>query len=232
MCGRYRLGRGRDAFLKYFGVDDEIDWSARYNIAPTQDAPVILQDSIQPVRHAALMRFGLIPSWSKDASGSARMINARAESAAEKPAFRDPLKLRRCIVPADGFYEWRQNGKVRQPYCFEVGNSQIFGFAGLWDRWRAPDGKNIESFTILTTQPNALLSGIHDRMPAILNPDDYDMWLDPGMKDVQAALEVIHPFDARQMRSFPVSTRVNSPDNDDEACAKPVEAEKENLSLF
>jgi len=172
------------------------------------------------------MRWGLIPSWSKDMSGAAMMINARSETAATKPAFRDPLTSRRCIVPADGFYEWQRRGKAKQPYCFEVNDDELFTFAGLWERWKDPNGHWIKSCTILTTTPNAVTSSVHDRMPVILNPDDYDLWLDPGFTDVAAVSEMLRPFDAWLMRSYPVSTRINHAANDDdEECAKPVEIE-------
>ncbi len=168
------------------------------------------------------MRWGLIPSWAKDSSGAARMINARSETAATMPAFRDALSLRRCLVPADGFYEWQRTGKTKQPYCFEVNDGEIFAFAGLWEAWRGPDREWIKSFSILTTTPNAVTSAIHDRMPVILAREDYDFWLDPGMKDSVAAAELLKPFDARQMRCYPVSDRINQVRNDDAECAAPA----------
>jgi putative SOS response-associated peptidase YedK len=138
MCGRYRLSRRKQLVDEYFGsVSVEEEWEPRYNIAPTQPVPVIRQNPKEPVRELSMMRWGLIPSWAKDASGAARTINARAETAATKPAFRDALKSRRCLIPADGFYEWSGTRKAKQPYCFEVGEGQLFAFAGIWDRWRA-----------------------------------------------------------------------------------------------
>ena len=141
------------------------------------------------------MRWGLIPSWAKDMSGAALMINARAETAATKPAFRDPLSHRRCLLPADGFYEWKRTGKTKQPYCFEVDGGELFAFAGLWDRWKDPSGQWIKSCSILTTTPNAVTSSVHDRMPVILDRDDYDLWLDPGMTNVEAVSEMLKPYD-------------------------------------
>ena len=158
MCGRYRLGRGREAFKKYFGKEPDEDWSPRYNIAPTQQVPVIRQHPKEPRRDLSLMRWGLIPSWSKDMSGAARMINARSETAHTLPAFREAMKLRRCLVPADGFYEWQRRGSAKQPFCFEVNGGEVFAFAGLWERWRDPGGQWIESCSILTTTPNAVTS--------------------------------------------------------------------------
>jgi putative SOS response-associated peptidase YedK len=149
------------------------------------------------------------------------MINARAESAATKPAFRDAFKSRRCIIPADGFYQWQKTGMVKQPYCFEVSEGELFAFAGLWDRWKDPGRRWIKSCSILTTTPNAATSAVHDRMPVILCPDDYDVWLDPGFTDVTAAFELLKPYDTRLMRSYPVSARINHAANDDPHCASP-----------
>jgi putative SOS response-associated peptidase YedK len=178
------------------------------------------------------MRWGLIPSWAKDSSGAAGMINARSETASTKPAFRDALKSRRCLIPADAFYEWMRTGKTKQPYCFEVGESELFAFAGLWDRWKGPSGKWVKSCSILTTTSNAVTSALHDRMPVILDPDSYDLWLDPGMKDVSVASEVLKPYDARLMRCYPVSTRINHVANDDEECSRPVEIAEAQNRLF
>ena len=160
------------------------------------------------------------------------MINARSETVATTPAFRDALKFRRCLLPADGFYEWKKAGKIRQPYCFEIEEGGLFAFAGLWDRWKDPSGKWIKSCSILTTTPNALAATVHDRMPVILNPDAYDLWLDPGMTDVDGASELLKPYDARLMRGFPVSSRVGNVANDDAECSAPTEAIQAQSSLF
>jgi putative SOS response-associated peptidase YedK len=233
MCGRYKLSRRKQLVEEYFdSVSDEPDWSPRFNIAPTQPVPVIRQHSTEPVRQLSLMRWGLIPSWAKDSSAASSMINARSETAATKPAFRDAVKSRRCLIPADGFYEWRRDGKSRQPYCFEINEGELFAFAGLWERWRDPSGQWVQSCSILTTIPNAVTSAVHDRMPVILDPDAYDLWLDPGMTNVAAALELLKPFDARLMRSYPVSTRINHVANDDEECAVPVELVQAQARLF
>src|SRR5580692_4609227 len=186
MCGRYRLSRRKQLVEEYFdAIPGDEEWAPRYNIAPTQPVPVIRQHPKEPRREMSLVRWGLIPSWAKDASVAARMINARSETAATKPAFRDALKFRRCLVPADGFYEWQRTEKDKQPYCFEMIERQPFAFAGLWDRWRAPDGTGLETCTIMTTPPNQLLADIHNRMPVILSPVNYDLWLDPGFRDVE-----------------------------------------------
>jgi putative SOS response-associated peptidase YedK len=160
------------------------------------------------------------------------MINARSETAGTLPAFRDAMKSRRCLIPADGFYEWQKKGKTKQPYCFEVNDGSLFAFAGLWDRWKDPNGQWIKSCSILTTTPNALTAPVHDRMPVILDPDIYDLWLDPGMKDVYAMSDMLKPYDARLMRSYPVSTRINSVVNDDPQCAAPVELSQVQKQLF
>jgi putative SOS response-associated peptidase YedK len=160
------------------------------------------------------------------------MINARSETASTKPAFSDALKFRRCLVLADGFYEWQKTGKVKQPYCFEINDGELFAFAGIWDRWSDASGKPLETCSILTTNPNAVTSSVHDRMPVILNPDSYDLWLDPGMKDVSAVSELLRPYDARLMRCYPVSSRINSAVNDDEECSRRVEPAVVQHHLF
>jgi putative SOS response-associated peptidase YedK len=233
MCGRYRLSRRKQLIEEYFdSMSGEEDWSPRYNIAPTQFVPVIRQNPKEPVRHLSVARWGLIPSWAKDASAAAQMINARSETAGAKPAFRDALKYRRCLIPADGFYEWQRTGNAKQPYCFEVNEGELFAFAGIWDRWKNTNGNSLETCSILTTTPNTVTSAVHDRMPVILDPETYDLWLDPRMRDVHAALELLKPYDARQMRSFPVSTRISHVANDDEACCIPVELVQTQNLLF
>jgi putative SOS response-associated peptidase YedK len=233
MCGRYRLSRRKQIIEEHFdAVSGDEEWSPRYNIAPTQPIPIIRQNPSEPVRELSMMRWGLIPSWAADPSVASRMINARSETAATKPAFRDALRFRRCMVPADGFYEWMRTGKAKQPYCFEVNEGELFAFAGLWDRWRDAGGNAVETCSILTTTPNAVASAVHDRMPVILDPDGYDLWLDPGMRDADAASELLGPCDARLMRCYPVSTRINHVSNDDEECAQPVEVAEAQKQLF
>jgi len=208
MCGRYRLSRRKQLVEVYFDSSGGEDWNPRYNIAPTQPVPIVRQHPKEPNRVLSLVRWGLIPSW-----------------AATKPAFRDPMKFRRCLVPADGFYEWGRTESAKQPFCFEVNDGELFAFAGLWDRWRDPSGQWIKSCSILTTTPNAVTAAVHDRMPVILKRNDCDLWLDPGMTDVEALSDLLKPFDARSMRSYPVSSRINQVQNDDPACSAPVELE-------
>src|SRR5690348_9513092 len=171
-------------------------------------------------------------SWANSPAGAASTINARSETAATKPAFRDPLKLRRCLIPADGFYEWKRNGASKQPFCFEVNDGELFAFAGLWDGWKDASGNWIKTCSILTTTPNAVTATVHDRMPVIVDPDSYDLWLDPGITDVHVASELLKPFDAKSMKSYPVSARVNSVANDDEECSRRVELLDTQNRLF
>ena len=145
MCGRYRLSRHKQIIEEHFAAYGDDDWIPRYNIAPTQPIPVIRQHPKEPRRELSLMRWGLVPHWAKDISGSATMINARSETAATRPAFRDPMRVRRCLIPADGFYEWQQKGKIKQPFCFEVDDGELFAFAGLWDGWKDPSGQWVRS---------------------------------------------------------------------------------------
>jgi len=224
MCGRYRLS-STERFLDRFQVENEIELAPRYNIAPCQQVPVVRQHRERPVRIASMMRWGLIPYWSKDDKGAYKMINARAESAAERPAFRDAIQRHRCLVPADGFYEWARHGTEKQPFHFGMIDDSLFAFAGIWDRWKSPAGELVESCSILTTTPNALLADIHDRMPVILRDEDYDLWLDPGYQHGDGILEMLCPFDASAMKRYPVSTRVNSVNNEDAECAAEAKSE-------
>jgi putative SOS response-associated peptidase YedK len=233
MCGRYRLSRRRQIVEEYFDTSPwDDDWSPRYNIAPTQPIPVIRQHPKEPVRQISTMRWGLIPHWAKDASGAASTINAKSETAATKPPFRDPLRLRRCLIPADGFYEWQKTAKFKQPFCFEVNDGKLFAFAGLWDGWRDSSGQWVKTCSILTTTPNALISAVHDRMPVILDPGSYDLWLDPGIQNVAAISGLLKPYDACSMRCYPVSTRINHVTNDDDECSRRVEQSEAQNRLF
>jgi len=168
------------------------------------------------------MRWGLIPSWAKDMSIGNRTLNARSETVTMTPAFRDSILTKRCLIPADGFYEWQKMGSVKQPYCFEVGEGEVFAFGGLWDQWRSPDGEIIESCTILTTTPNSLVADMHARMPVIVTPDKYDVWLDPDVTDFEAIRDILKPYDAAQMRRYPVSTKLNNSQNEGAESATPV----------
>src|SRR5271169_3941763 len=194
MCGRYRLSRRKQLIQEYFDTADEVDWEPRYNIAPSQSLGVIRQDREKPERHFSLARWGLIPYWAKDPSIGYKLINARSETVSSKPAFRDAFERQRCLIPADGFYEWRRVGRAKQPFHFGMADDSLFAFAGLWDRWKDATGQVVESCSILTTMPNPLLADVHERMPVILGPEHYDLWLDPGFKRVQAVKEMLGPF--------------------------------------
>jgi putative SOS response-associated peptidase YedK len=233
VCGRYRLSRRKQIIEEYFETADwQEDWSPRYNIAPTQPIPVIRQHPKEPVRQISTMRWGLIPHWARDASIASSTINAKSETAAEKPAFRDPMKFRRCLIPADGFYEWKRTATIKQPYCFEVNKGELFAFAGLWDGWKNAEGQWIKSCTILTTTPNAMTSAVHDRMPVIFDRESYDLWLDPGMTNVQVVSDLLKPYEAQLMRCYPVSSRINHVANDDGECSERVELAEAQNRLF
>ncbi len=187
--------------------------------------PVRSAVNVVDILHSSPRRLG-------SSFGTQSTINARSETAATKPAFRESLKSRRCLIPADGFYEWRRAGKTKQPFCFEVNDGELFAFAGLWDGWKDPSGNWIKTCSILTTTPNASTAAVHDRMPVILDPDNYDLRLDPGMRDAGAASDLLRPCDAQLMRRYPVSTRINHVANDDEERSAPAELEQIQNRLF
>ena len=215
MCGRYSLSQTVETIASAFRVGDAIDWSPRYNIAPTQSVPTVSQLEDRD-RQFRLLRWGLVPSWAKDLSIGAKLINARSETVAEKPSFRSAFKQRRCLILADGFYEWQRRDGKKQPHYFQLADRQPFAFAGLWEHWQG-DSEPIESCTILTTQANDLLQPIHDRMPVILASEDYDRWLDLETS-VDHLHALLHPYDAKAMTSHPVSSVVNSPKYDQPDC--------------
>jgi putative SOS response-associated peptidase YedK len=227
MCGRFRVARKKEILEEAFGAVSEMDgpeWVPRYNVAPGQDIAALRQDAKEPVRKLSLLHWGLIPSWAKEPSIGFKMINARAKSVTERTAYRDPLRTQRCLIPADGFYEWRREGKEKLPFCFTLADEAVFAFAGLWERWRNPQGGYVESCTILTTEANELLRDVHDRMPVILAPESYALWLDPGFTNIRELLPMLKPYPAEQMRRFRVGQRVNHVKNDDAECAKEIDA--------
>ncbi len=233
MCGRYRLSRRKQLIAEYFDTVDEIDWEPRYNLAPTQNVGIIRQDREHPVRKFSLVRWGLIPYWAKDPGIGQKMINARSETVLDKPAFREAFQNRRCLVPADGFYEWKRTGRSKQPLHIGMQDDSLFAFAGIWDRWKDAHGNAVETVSILTTTPNSLLAEVHDRMPVILEPEDYDLWLDPGFTDLDTLTAMLKPLDAALMKCYAVGTLVNSPANDNPGCAAEIEmAQGATESLF
>jgi putative SOS response-associated peptidase YedK len=214
MCGRYSLTSDRKKLAQRFGADASgLELRPRYNLAPSDEAPVIVKGEEKLVR---MMRWGLVPSWAKDPSVGCKMINARAETLAERASFRKPLERSRCLVPADGFYEWpkREKGQARRPLRIVLKEGGMFGFAGLWDRWKKADGGILESFTIVTTQANELILPIHDRMPVVLRKEDEEFWLDPSVKDVGCLQSLLLPYDSYALKMYDVSPAVNSPRND------------------
>jgi putative SOS response-associated peptidase YedK len=221
MCGRYRLSRRKQLVEEYFeSASEEEDWSPRYNIAPTQPVATVRQEGSS--RILSMMRWGLVPSWATDIKIGNQLINGRSETVLEKPAFRDSFRTRRCLIPADGFYEWKKSGKQRQPFHFGMKDNSLFAFAGVWDRWKAPAGPMLQSCSILTTAPNELLDGVHDRMPVILPRRHYETWLTAPAAEVERLAELLVPFDAGLMSRYPVSSLVNKPENDTPECALEV----------
>lgn len=212
MCGRYTLKAEKEEMEKAFGtkVESAEALPARYNIAPTQFVPVVRH--LEAERFLSAMKWGLIPSWAKDEKIGNKLINARGESVAEKPAFRAAFKTRRCIVPASGFYEWKKVERGKQPFYFYLKAQPVFGFAGLWEEWRdAKTGEILETCTIITTDANEVLLPVHDRMPVILKAEDYEQWLDQKETDKERLQKLLAPYPADEMESHPVSRAVNSP---------------------
>lgn len=226
MCGRFALISDTEALIDAFGVAPETLTAMppsipRYNVAPTQPIVAIRFNPKSKKRELTFFKWGLVPSWAKDIKMGARMINARGETVAEKPSFRAAFKRRRCIIPADGFYEWQKLGSRKQPMYIHPVNDAPFALAGLWEMWRSPDGDELQTCTIITTTPNELMAPIHNRMPVILEPEDFDMWLHPGDRP-ELGLHLIRPFSSEKMAAYPVSTFVNKPMNDAPQCITPL----------
>jgi len=221
MCGRFELHSQPAAIALAFGLGHAPDLQARYNIAPMTDVPIV-RVSAEGHRELVRVRWGLVPRWAKDPTIGARMINARGETLADKPSFQMPYRWHRCLLPADGFYEWQSkppraaggDAARKQPMHIGMADGSLFGLAGLFERWRSEDGNVLDTCAIVTTEANALIAGIHDRMPLIIAPQDYERWLDPANADVA---DLIAPYPAAAMACRPVSFRVNSVRNDDAA---------------
>lgn len=218
MCGRFSLSISWQEICKRYSVvlGTEIDWQGRYNIAPSQNCIVIIQEGANNI--AKPMKWGLVPHWSKDPKLGYKMINARCETIDQKPSFKGCLARKRCIIPADGFYEWKKEGDTKQPIRICLSNEEPFAFAGLWDTWESPQtGEVIESFTIITTPSNSIITNIHDRMPAILSPEEENTWLNPNTGVVHLK-SLLSPYPSQLMRLYPVSPIVNSWKNDVPEC--------------
>ena len=220
MCGRYSLKSDDEQInARFVARSMPSTRTARYNIAPTQPVWALVYTEEPKI---VALRWGLIPSWAKDKAIGNRMINARSEGIEDKPSFRRAIRKRRCLVLADGFYEWKKEGKAKVPLYIRLKSGEPFGFAGLWERWAAPSGETIHSCTIITTAPNALMENIHQRMPVILPREAEEQWLDPAVDDPQKVLPLLQPYPDGEMEAYAVSTTVNSPRNDVAACIEPA----------
>jgi putative SOS response-associated peptidase YedK len=213
MCGRFTLTTSAKIIAEFFKLSEVPDMEARYNIAPTQSVATVTFSPEKMQRHCQFMRWGLIPSWAKDMKIGSHTINARSETVAEKPAFRSAIKHRRCLIIADGFYEWQPQGKKKQPYYFQMANNEPFAIAGLWENWRSPaaeNAENIVSCSIITTAANETVQPVHDRMPVILSEGDWEQWLDSSINNSQQVLPLLKPYASDAMKANAVSTIVNS----------------------
>ena len=219
MCGRYTLATPVNVLVEQFEIDEyPSSITSSYNIAPTQEVAAVITE--EEKRKLEMLRWGLIPAWANDPSIGTRMINARSETVAEKPSFRKAFKDRRCLVLTDGFYEWQRTLGGKQPYYIRMKDGSPFAFAGLWETWR--DGEEIRSCTIITTDANELVSEIHNRVPVILPPEDYELWLDPDFEQKEALTSLLRPYTSGDMEAYPVSRSVNRPSNNAPDCIEPA----------
>lgn len=221
MCGRFTLTAKTTDLAALFDLSDIPELTPRYNIAPTQAVAAVRLEPESGRREFTFLTWGLIPFWAKDIKIGSRMINARSETVAEKPAYRAAFKRRRCLVPASGFYEWQKREGYKQPYYVVMKDLAPFAIAGLWEHWEGGDGSVIESCTLLTTTPNELVKPIHNRMPVIIHPQDYDDWLGRDT-DRGLLMHLLRPYPADEMLVYPVGTTVNSPANDSPTCIEPL----------
>jgi putative SOS response-associated peptidase YedK len=219
MCGRYTIIASPEVLRALFAYLEQPNFPPRYNVAPTQPIPIVRL--IDSKRHFALVRWGLLPSWVKDLKKFTLLINARGETVAEKPAFRAAMKRRRCLIPADGFYEWKAAGPRKQPYYIRMKTGEPFAFAGLWETWMGPNGEELETATIVTTKANRTLAPIYDRMPVIVPPNAFDLWLDSANVDPVAASALIAPAPENLLEAYPISTDVNRVANDNPKLLEP-----------
>jgi putative SOS response-associated peptidase YedK len=220
MCGRYMIISSPEAFRRLFGYLEQPNFPPRYNVAPTQPIPVVR--IVEGRRQFALVRWGLIPPWVKDPRKFTLLINARAESVNDKPAFRYPMRRRRCLVPADGFYEWKEEGGRKRPYCVRPKNGEPIAFAGLWETWIGPNGEELETAAIITTNANRDLAVLHERMPVIVPPDAFDFWLDCRNVDAPAATALLAPAGEGLLEAYEISSAINRAANDEPGLIEPV----------
>jgi len=228
MCGRFSLISSEELIKRIFRLN-HAPVQPRFNIAPTQDAAVVRIAVNSNERELAQLRWGLIPPWSKDASIGVCMINAKSETVFEKPAFRQAARSRRCLIPADGFYEWKQSGGAKQAHYIYLKDKQPFAMAGLWEKWQSPDGAEVQSCTVLTTDANDLVGPIHHRMPVILPIDQHDAWLDPAMQRQEILKQMLRPYDAGKMAQHQVGSIVNNARNESLDCIKPSDNKKQKI---
>ncbi len=221
MCGRFTLQEPPELLAEIFGLIEIPVFPSRYNIAPSQQVPVIRKDA-GGRNHVGLLHWGLIPSWAKDQSIGSRMINARAETVHEKPAFRIAIRCRRCIIPSSGFFEWKLENGRKIPYYVRLKGDSPMCFAGIWDNWKSPEGNIIESFSILTTSSNKLIEPLHARMPVLLHPEEFSLWLCREVTDPEKLKHLYQPYPADLMEMYPVSQLVNSPKNEGAELIEPV----------
>jgi putative SOS response-associated peptidase YedK len=222
MCGRFTLHSRLNLLLQQFSLQAGLDWAPRYNIAPTQRVPIIRVSPVTGQREMVPARWGLVPTWAKDITIGNRLINARAESVASKPSFRSAFKRRRCLVPADGYFEWQKRPAGKQPYYIHRRDNLPFGFAGLWESWHEDQDDALETFTVITTDASPTAAAVHDRMPVIIEPRDYGAWLDPAASDHDALQSMLRPYNGDDLELDPVDKRVNSPTHDDPTCVEPL----------
>jgi putative SOS response-associated peptidase YedK len=221
MCGRYSFSPEIQQIIQKFKIDEiTFEYTPRYNIAPGQLIPAILAHESK--NRLGQLKWGLIPYWAKDEKIAFKTINAKAETVHEKPAFKHAFKRKRCIIPADGFYEWKKTESGKQPMRITMKSGEPFGMAGLFDSWTAPDGTKVHTCTIITTRPNELVGEIHDRMPVILRPEDEAIWLDREKQDLELLQSLLVPYPAEEMRAYPVSPLVGNVKNDSVECIKEV----------
>lgn len=250
MCGRFARFSPAHVFRMLFQLEEFLELPPQYNISPGQDIyavrGIVIRDEqakkaapkaditeVSFKKEVAPFRWGLIPFWSKDPDIGNRMINSRSETVAEKPSFRKAFKSQRCLIPADGFYEWQKvDDGPKQPYYIHMKDKKPFALAGIWDKWKNPEGGTIESCSILTTEPNAVLKPIHKRMPVIVNPKKYDFWLNPTIEDIDDLKELLKPYDTKVMEAYPISRYVNSPENKGEKCIEAFNEKYQQQKLF
>jgi putative SOS response-associated peptidase YedK len=224
MCGRFTLKTPVETLAEVFELPTAPELPPRFNIAPSEAVAAVRVAGAEPLRELALLRWGLVPPWADVPKVGSRMINARAETVATNGAFRAAFRRRRCLVPADGFYEWQRQERAKQPFYIHMRDDAPFAFAGLWEVWEGKDGTVLETCTVITTEPNELMQPIHNRMPVILDRADYARWLDPRMNDPESLKAFLRPYPPEKMAAYPVSRLVNSPSNDAPECLAPLPA--------